>query len=200
MKLYFAPHVCSQVPHIVLRELGASFELVRVDLRSKKVDGGGDLTDITPKSYVPVLELDDGTRLTEAAVIVHYLADSHPDAKLAPPRGTPARLRFDELVHFIASELHKGFAPFTLMPNPGEETKEWARRRLAQRVALLETVLGKDRYFGGEDFTIADAYAFWAVRTFKKVTQQEIPAALTEYVNRAGERPAVKAALEAERG
>jgi glutathione S-transferase len=199
MKLYFASHVCSLVPHIVLRELGASFDLVRVDLRSKKVADGRDLTDVTPKSYVPALELDDGNLLTEVAVIVHHLADSHPEAKLAPARGTMARVRFDELVHFIATELHKGFAPFTLMPNPGDETKEWARTRLAHRVSLLETALGDKRHFTGDDFTIADAYAFWALRTFKGVTRQDVPASLAEYLVRVGERPSVKAALEAEK-
>src|SRR4051794_28000382 len=103
MKLYYAPHVCSVVPHIVLRELGVPFELVRVDFKAKTTSTGTDLSSITPKDYVPVLELDDGTRLTELAVIIRYLADTHPDSKLAPPPtpGALERVRFDELLNFL---------------------------------------------------------------------------------------------------
>ncbi|WP_394831471.1 glutathione S-transferase N-terminal domain-containing protein [Pendulispora rubella] len=198
MKLFYAPHVCSLVPHIVLRELGRPFELARVDLRRKTLADGRNFEEITPKSYVPALVMDDGALFTEVSVIVHYLADLRPETRLAPPRGTMDRLRLDELVSFIATELHKAFLPFTLMPTPGREAKDWAARRLAHRVALLEERLGRGPYFGGEDFTIADAYAFWALRTFVRVTGQELPARLADYVACVGERPSVREALEAE--
>src|SRR5262249_19830594 len=139
-----------------------------------------------------------GSVFTEVSVIGHYLADTHPETKLAPPRGTMARLRLDELVSFLATELHKGFLTFTLMPNPGSEAKDWAARRLARRVELLEEMLVRGPYFGGDDFTIADAYAFWALRTFMRVTRQELPPRMAEYLARVGDRPSVRKALDAE--
>ncbi|WP_394829173.1 glutathione S-transferase N-terminal domain-containing protein [Pendulispora albinea] len=198
MKLFYAPHVCSLAPHIILRELGRPFELARVDLRRKKLADGRDFAEITRKSYVPALVMDDGSLFTEVSVIVQYLADLQPESRLAPPRGTMERLRLDELVSFIATELHKAFLPFTLMPAVGHEAKDWAARRLAQRVGLLEEMLGRGPYFGGDDFTIADAYAFWALRKFVDVTHQELPARLADYVPFVGERPSVRDALAAE--
>ena len=65
MKLYFSPGACSLSPHIVLRESGLAFTPVKVNLRAHQLADGGDFYAINPKGYVPVLELDDGTRLTE---------------------------------------------------------------------------------------------------------------------------------------
>lgn len=198
MKLFFAPSVCSLAPHIVLREIGASFDLVRVDLRTKKTSDGSDYEAINPKSYVPALVMEDGGLLTEAAVILRYLADTRPEARLAPPHGTMERLRFEELLHFIAMELHKGFAPFTLMPNVGDESKRWAANRLTSRVRILETALGSKPHLQGDAFTVVDAYAFWALRSFSKLVKVDLEGSLADYVGRVGERPSARAALEAE--
>ncbi|APR88550.1 Glutathione S-transferase [Minicystis rosea] len=198
LKLFYAPGVCSLAPHIALRELGVPFDLVRVDLRTKKTADGVDFNTVTPKSYVPLLVLEDGSLLSETAVILRYLADSQPDAQLAPPPGTMARVRFDELLQFIATELHKGFAPFTVMPNVGEDSKRWATTRLTSRVAFLQATLGSNRYLNGDTFTIADAYAYFALRIFSKVVKVELEAPLRDYMGRLTERPSVRSALEAE--
>ena len=89
MKLYYTPGACSLSPHIVLREAGVDFELERVDLGAKTTEAGADFRAINPKGYVPALQLDDGQVLTEGAAIVQYVADSRPDARLAPPAGPP---------------------------------------------------------------------------------------------------------------
>jgi glutathione S-transferase len=73
MKLYFAPGTCSLSPHIVLHEAGYSFTKEKVDLRSHRTEIGGELSAVTGKNYVRVLELDDGQRLTEGPAIVQYL-------------------------------------------------------------------------------------------------------------------------------
>jgi len=197
LRLYYAPHVCSLAPHIALREAGAPFELVRVDLRTRKTADGGDFMALNPKGYVPALTLPDGSLLTETAVILHYVADTWQEAGLAPRHGLE-RLRFDELLQFIATELHKGFAPFTLMPNPSEETKRWAADRLAARVALLAATLGDREFIQGTSFTVADAYAFFALRTYSALLKAELPASLAAYLKRLSERPSVRAALQAE--
>jgi glutathione S-transferase len=202
MKLYYAPHVCSFVPHIVLRELAVPFELVRFDFKSKTTAEGVTLESITPKSYVPILELADGTRLTELAVIIRWLADTHPESKLAPralPTPSIERVRFDELLHFIATELHKGFAPYTLMPDVGDATKQWTKERLTSRVAILRDQLGSRPFIFGDGFTVADAYAFWALRAFSFLTKTPLEGTLKEYMATLTARPSVRAAIDAEK-
>ncbi|PCC73701.1 glutathione S-transferase [Nannocystis exedens] len=198
LQLYYYPGVCSLAPHIALREAGARFEPVRVDLRTRKTEAGDDFARINPKGYVPALRLPDGYVLTETAVLLQYIADTWPEAGLAPRHGGLERVRFDERLTFIGTELHKGFAPFTIMPGAGEEAKRWASQRLAARVELLARDLGERQFFHGESFTVLDAYAFFALRTYHKVLAAELPPNLAAFLARVAERPATVAAFAAE--
>lgn len=199
MKLFYSPQVCSLVPHIVLRELGMKFELEKVDFASKAMAHGGLLSTVTPKDYVPVLDLDDGNRLTELSVIIRYLADLNPERRLAPPVGTFERVRFEELVHFISTELHKGLAPFSMMPKVGEESLAWAKDRLASRVEILRTALGDRQFIWGDSFTVADAYAFWSLRAYGFLTRTKLEGTLNDYVARMTEWPSVKQSVDHEK-
>src|SRR5689334_23799794 len=96
MKLYYVPGACSLSPHIVLREAGLPFDLVKVDGKTKKTETGEDFTTLNAKGYVPLLVLDDGEPLTEGPAIVQYIADQVPEKKLAPPAGTLQRTRLQE--------------------------------------------------------------------------------------------------------
>ncbi len=87
MKLYYSPGACSLSPHIVAREAGIDVDLVKVDLKARTLEDGGDYARINAKGYVPALALDDGTVLTEGPVIVQYLADQVPQSGLAPAQG-----------------------------------------------------------------------------------------------------------------
>jgi glutathione S-transferase len=78
MKLYYSPGACSLSPHIALREAELSFELVRVDLKTKVTESGEDFRKVNPDGYVPCLVLDDGRTLTEGPAIVQYVADQVP--------------------------------------------------------------------------------------------------------------------------
>ncbi len=198
MKLYHKAGACSLSPHIVLREAGLDFELERVDLASKKTGSGGDYFGVNPKGYVPALALDDGQLLTEGPAIVQYLADLVPEKRLAPPAGTMERVRLQDWLNFIATELHKGFSPL-YNPRAPEEWKSVARELLAKRIALVaERLTGRD-YLMGDAFTVADAYLFtvlnWAA--FAKVDLSPWPV-LGAYQARVAARPAVRAALLAE--
>jgi glutathione S-transferase len=197
MKLYYTPSTCSLAAHIALREARLPFELVRVDLRTKRAETGEDLHQINPNGYVPVLQLEDGRRLTEAAVLLQLIAEAVPDAKLAPATGTPEHVRFRQLLTYIATELAKGFAVFTLMPNPSEEIRRWATSRLESRVAFLADEL-RTPYLMGDTFMAVDAYAFWALRSYTQLTKMPLPDPLRAYIDRVGSRPAVLAALAAE--
>ena len=198
MKLYFSPGACSLASHITLHELGVPFHAVKVDLEKRTTAAGPRLDVVNPKGYVPVLELDDGTILTEGPVIMQYLADQHPKASLAPAGGM-ARYRLQEWLGFINSEVHKTYAPL-FAPEAPEATKQAARAKLGRRFDYLERELAKRMYLAGEAFSIADAYLYtvlgWA--GFVDVDLGRWPE-LKKYHARIGERPAVKAAQQAER-
>ncbi len=199
MKLYFASNACSLSPHIALRESGLSFELERVDLKTKRTASGEDFLAVNPKGYVPALRLDDGQVLTEGAVIVQWIADQRPESGLIPPAGTMARYRVQEWLHYIATELHKGFAPLYSKITP-EEVKAAVREKLAARFAFLGAAVETQPYLMGETFTVADGYAFYTLRSWKRSVRPELPSpSLQDYFARILARPAVIAALDAER-
>jgi len=199
MKLYYSPQLCSIVPHIVLRELGVPFELEKIDFKTKLSAHGEALSAISPKNYVPILDLDDGSRLTELSVIIRYLADTHPEKKLIPAFGSFERVRFEEVMHFISTELHKGFAPYTLMPNTTPEGLEWTKARLASRVQILSEQLGARSFIFGDAFTIADAYAFWSLRAYSFITRTKLEGTMKDYLARMTEWPSIKAAVDHEK-
>jgi glutathione S-transferase len=199
LKLYYTPGACSLSPHIALREAGLPFELVKVDLAGKKLADGGDFFAINPKGYVPALGLDGGQVLTEGAIIVQYIADLAPDARLAPKPGTFARVRLNEWLHFIATELHKGFGPIN-NPKAGPELKQFFRQRLDSRFQILASALEGREYLDGSSFSVADGYAYYTLRNLRRLDAAalEQSAVLRPYYERIAARPAVRAALEAE--
>lgn len=194
--LYFTPGACSINPHIVLRELGIPFELVKVDLRAKKNADGSDYLAVNPKGYVPALRLPDGNVLTENAVMVQYLADLAPEKKLAPAQGSLERLRLAEALVFLATELHKGMSPL-YNPAASAEFRASLIERLGLRWSYLASCVGDKPYLFG-DFTVADSYAFYVMRAWQRVHKQTLPAGLEAYYARLAERPTVKQALEVE--
>ncbi len=196
--LYFSPSACSLSPHIVLSEVGASYEIDKVDLRTKKLASGGDWLAINPKGYVPALRTPSGDIITEGVVIVRYLADQFPDAKLAPPTGTIERVRLDEWLHFIATEIHKGMAPLYKTIANDDYKKNVREVVLPQRLATLAAAVNP--FLMGEQFTVADAYAFYALRSWIHHQKQTLDAwpTLAEYYQRLARRPSVEKALTEE--
>ena len=198
MKLYYSPGACSLASHITLHELGVPFQAVKVDLEKRTTAAGPLLDVVNPKGYVPVLELDDGAILTEGPVIMQYLADRHPQAGLAPASGM-ARYRLQEWLGFINSEVHKTYSPL-FAPDAPEATKAAARAKLGKRLDYVEGTLAKRPYLAGDAFSVADAYLYtvlgWAA--FVGVDLGRWPA-IKSYHARIAERPAVKAAHQAER-
>ena len=198
MKLYYAPAACSLAPHIAAREAGVDVELVKVDLRAKTLEGGGDYREVNPKGAVPALGLDGGGVLTENAVVLQYIAEQAPAAGLLPPSGSLERWRLLELLNYIATELHKGFGPLWA-PSTSAEVREATIQALGKKFDFLEQQLGDRTYLTGDTFTIADAYAF-AVLSWTghlKVPFDRWPK-LQAWRGRVSERPAVQAALREE--
>jgi glutathione S-transferase len=198
MKLFLKPGACSLSPHIVMEELGLKYETDTVDLKGKKTGSGGDYLAINPKGYVPALQLDDGTVLTEGPAIVQYLADQHPDKKLAPANGTLARYQLQGWLTFIGTELHRQFTPL-FNPTAPEEWKEVCRGNINRRLAWVNEQLTDKDYVMGSDFSVADAYLFTVVgwTKFVKIDISGLPH-LKAYLARVASRPGVQAALKAE--
>ena len=199
MKLYFSPSACSFSPHIALREAGIDFELVKVDLKNHKLAAdGGDYNAINPKGYVPVLELDNGERLTEGPAIVQYIADLKPERGLAPAAGSFERYRLQEWLAFINSEVHKGFSPL-FRPTTPEEARASARQALSNRLTYIAKHLDRNEFLMGRQFTVADGYLFTVLSWghWVGIDINEWPS-LAAFVVRVGSRPSVIAAKAAE--
>lgn len=198
MKLYYAPGACSLSPHIALHEAGLAFTPIAVSTKTHKLQDGTDFYTINPLGYVPVLELDDGTRLHEGPSIVQYIADLVPDKHLAPANGTLARYQMQEWLGFTGTELHKNFAPL-FTPGMPEEAKTMARTRLLERFDWVNTQLADKQYLMGDAFSVADGYLF-TVSNWTQPTKLDISglAHLAAYRERMRARPAVQAAMKAE--
>ena len=198
MKLYYSPGACSLCPHIALREAGAEFELVRVNLPEKKLPDGTDYFALSPKGQVPVLQLDDGETLTENAAIIQYIADQYPQSDLAPAAGTMGRYHLQEWLSFVGSELHKNFPPLFIARYPADY-KPMARQTLERKFGNLEQHLADKEYLMGNRFTIADAYCFTIMNWRKRAELDLAPwPNLKAYVERVEARPKVLEAMAAE--
>lgn len=198
MKLYYSPGACSLSPHIALREAGLSFDLVLASTKTKKLQDGSDFYAINSKGSVPVLELDNGERLTEGPAIVQYIADLAPASNLAPAAGSMARYRLQEWLNYITSELHKGFSPL-FNPATPEDYKPLARAALMARFTWVNAQLEGKQYLMGDSFTVADAYLFvvsnWGQYVGVDVSGFEH---LVAFRARVAARPAVQEAMKAE--
>jgi glutathione S-transferase len=198
MKLYYSPGACSLSPHIVLRESGLAFEPILASTKTHKLQDGTDYYAINPKGYVPLLELDNGDRLSEGPAIVQYIADQVPARKLAPAAGTMERYRLQEWLNFITSELHKGIGGI-FNPAMPEEAKQLMRDKASGRLKWVDSQLEGKNYLMGESFSVADAYLF-TVTNWTQHTGIDISALknLNAFMARMAARPAVQEAMKAE--
>jgi glutathione S-transferase len=193
MKLYFTPGYCSLAVHIALRESGVPFSLEKVDTTSPE------FRKINPRGYVPVLELDDGTRHTEAAALLQYVGDLAPATGLMPAAGSRERFQVLQWLTFISSELHKAFSPWIFHKETADTTRQAVKDKIATRFAELDAHLAKNEWLAGRIFTVADAYAF-AIVNWVPWVGMNLSAwpHLAAYMDRVRARSQVRAALDAE--
>jgi glutathione S-transferase len=198
MKLYYSPGACSLSPHIALHESGLPFQAVLTSTKLHKLQDGTDYYTINPKGYVPLLELDDGTRLAEGPAIVQWIADQVPEKQLAPPAGTMERYRLQEWLSFIGTEIHKQFSPL-FNPAMPEEAKPVFRQKIVERLAFVDRHLAQHDYLLGSRFSVADGYLFTVTRwTAPLKIDVGGLARLAAFMGRVSARPAVQQALKAE--
>lgn len=199
MKLFYMPGTSSLFPHIVLYEAELPFEKVKVDEHTRRTDNAVDYRTINPLGFVPALQLDDGTVLTEGVAIVQYIADQVPAKQLAPPNGTLERTKLQSWLNFIVSEIQVGcFCPL-FHPMTSDAAKTTYRQRLASRVAHMDRHLAQREYMLGENFSLADVYVF-VVLNWSRVADLDLSsyARVLELRKKVGARPAARAAMQAE--
>ncbi|HEY0850674.1 MAG TPA: glutathione transferase GstA [Bradyrhizobium sp.] len=197
MKLYYSPGACSLSPHIALLEAGLPYDLVKVDLRAKKLENGDDYLKVNPKGQVPALQLDSGELVTEGPVIVQVIADKAGKG-LAPARDSAERYKLLEWLNFVTTELHKNFGPM-FSPVLADDAKAFFKDRVMGKFKYIDSQLARRDYLMGKQFTVADGYLFtmlsWADRM--KFDLSAMPNLLA-YKARVAARPKVQEALSKE--
>ncbi|MGA7074296.1 glutathione transferase GstA [Bradyrhizobium sp.] len=163
MKLYYSPGACSLSPHIALSEAGLPYELVKVDLRAKKLENGDDFWKVNPKGQVPALALDSGELVTEGPVIVQMIADKVPAKNLAPTRDSAERYKLLEWLTYINGELHKNIGPL-FNPMLADEAKAIFKDRAMGKFKYVDSQLAGRDYLMGKQFTVADGYLYVMLR------------------------------------
>jgi glutathione S-transferase len=198
MKLYYSPGACSLSPHIALMEAGLPYDLVKVDIRAKKLENGDDYLKINPKGQVPALGMDNGEVMTEGPVIVQMIADQAAAKNLAPAIGSPERYRLQEWLNFITTELHKSFGPM-FSPALADDAKAFFKERILGKFKYVDGALAGHDYLMGKQFTVADGYLFTILRwaDAMKMDISDLPN-LTAYKARVAARPKVQEALTKE--
>jgi glutathione S-transferase len=163
MKLYYAPGACSLSPHIALLEAGLPYDLVKVDLRAKKLENGDDYLKVNPKGQVPALALDSGELVTEGPVIVQMIADKAAGKNLAPARDSAERYKLQEWLTYINGELHKNIGPL-FNPALSDDAKAIFKERATGKFKYVDSQLAGKDYLMGKQFTVADGYMFTMLR------------------------------------
>ena len=198
MKLYYSPGACSLSPHIALHEAGLQHELVKVDLRAKKLENGDDYLKVNPKGQVPALMLDNGELVTEGPVIVQMIADKAAAKNLAPAAHSPERYKLQEWLAYINGELHKNIGPLFNTALSDDAKGVFKDRALGKFRYVDGQLAGKD-YLMGKQFTVADGYLFvmlaWADRMKLDLSGFKN---LMAFKARVAARPNVQAALKME--
>ena len=198
MKLYYSPAACSLAPHIALREAGLAFGLEKVDLKTKKTERDADYLRVNPKGYVPALQFDDGTVLTEIPAILQWVADEVPEKQLVPAAGTMDRYHMVEWLNFIATEVHR-YMSALFRPDLPEATRTWLVETLTRRLDYVQQQLAARPYLTGEHYSVADGYLFVVLNWARWVKFDLAPwSRVVDLVARVTARPQVQAALKAE--
>jgi glutathione S-transferase len=198
MKLYYSPGACSLSPHIALLEAGLPYDLVKVDLRTKKLENGDDFLKVNPKGQVPALALDSGELVTEGPVIAQMVADKVPSKNLAPARDSAERYKLLGWLNFITSEIHKNIGPL-FSPLLSDEAKGVFKDRAIGKFKYVDSQLAGHEYLMGKQFTVADGYLFVMLR-WAEAMKFDLSGLsnLMAYKDRVAARPKVQEALKKE--
>jgi glutathione S-transferase len=199
LTLYYAPNTCALASHIALEDADADYETQRISFQSGD-QRSPDFLKINPKGRVPALVTDHGI-LTETPAILAYVAQTHPDAKLAPPEPF-AFARIQAFNSYLCSTVHVAHAHrprasrWADDPAAIEAMKAKVPQTMGECFDLIEREMFKGPWVMGADYTICDPYLYTISRWLPGdgVDIANYPK-IHEHFRRMSERPAVKVAL-----
>lgn len=204
LKLFYSPGACSTATHIALEEAGAEYELHLVKLGEQQ-QRTPEFLKLNPKGRVPALATDRGM-LTENPAILAWIAQTWPEAKLAPLDDPFAFAQMQAFNAFLCATVHPTFAHiFRPQRYADDEASHAAMRAKAPSVldehfALIESKLADGREWVNRDYSVSDPYLYIFSRWFQRDgmgTPGRFPK-VRAHLERMQARPAVARALEQE--
>jgi glutathione S-transferase len=175
-KLFWAKSMGSMAPEVLFEEIGAEYEKVAVDIEEEE-NRSAEFLAVNPLGQIPALVLPDGTLMTESAAMVLHICDRHPEAKLAPPAGSPESARFQRWLVYMAATIYTTdqrlyYADRMTTDASGTEGIEAsARADMDRYFAIVNDALNPGPYLLGETFSAADVYLWMLAKWHPDMSQ-----------------------------
>jgi len=168
-KLFWSKSAGSMAPEVLFEEIGVEYEKVLVDLE-KQENRSAEYLAVNPLGQIPALVLPDGTLMTESAAMLLHICDRHPEAKLAPPAGSPDSARFQRWLVYMATALYNAdlrlyYADRMTTDAAGADGIEAsARADMDRYFAIMNDALNPGPYLLGESYSAVDVYLWMLSR------------------------------------
>lgn len=200
LKFYYAPGTCAMAAHIALEEAGADYEGIALDF-SVKQQQSPEFLAINGKARVPVLVLDEGV-LTETPAILAFVAQTYPDAHLAPLNNPFEFARIQAFNNFLSSTVHVAHAHklrgsrWADEPSSLEDMHEKVPKNMSAHMQMIQDTMFAGPWVMGDNYTICDPYLYTIARWLKsdRVDVANFPK-IKAHMARVEARPAVQAIL-----
>jgi glutathione S-transferase len=169
-KLYWAPGSAAMAPHAMLEDIGAPFELIRIDIKTGEQDSP-DYLKLNPHARVPTLVYDGDRVIYESTAICLFLADRHPEHGFTPGIASKDRGLFLQWMTYLTNTLQEGcmhwWHPEKFVDGADQQAavKRKAEQRVAGMFQFLDAHLAKSGpYLCGAGFYVCDYYAAMLAR------------------------------------
>ena len=175
-KLFWAKSMGSMASEVLFEEIGAEYEKIAVDVENQE-NRSAEFLAVNPTGQIPALVLPDGTVMTESAAMVLHITDRHPEAKLAPPAGSPESARFQRWLVFMAATIYPAvqrlyYADRMTTDAAGTSGIEAsARVGMDRSFGLVNDALDPGPYLLGETFSAVDVYLWMLAKWHPDTTQ-----------------------------
>jgi glutathione S-transferase len=204
-KLYYAPGTCALASHIALAEAGAPYTAEKVDFKTNQ-QNSPEYLGINPKARVPSLVTDHGI-LTETPAMLAFIAQSFPQAKLAPFDNAFAFAQVQAFNSYLCSTVHVAHAHkgrgyrWATDEASFADMKRMVPKSVGASFALIERNMLKGPWVMGETYTVCDPYLFTIAQWLEgdSVDLVALPK-VADHRKRMAERPAVRKALAEQQG